>query len=439
MCFSWKLAVEEDQEAKRGESSKCQMTVSDNVEKYCASNCNKPKTKYGLSPLTFPTAIKCMIAAEALGSTCTGYTFSKDTDLGEFTTACLPGDVRNANGLGCHDPTPCWDSTCSNMSGFTGQTCRKRSAGADALDSAVREYCGGVGLGSPECACMNFPKLASPWCDRSTITCRPDILIPDATPEEAREACYAREFVQAIADQTGSTGYAAVQFSGCNPLPCWYEPCLSSPNERLITTRMADIQASGCKGVCYSIDNNSQFQYPMNASPLPLNANIQDSIGSQVTKRCCDGATACVPELPLVTAISPEVTLALNQAKRFPMAVNNQGDTDVVVQISSTEPWLSVTPDSLFVPSRGSAMVMLAWDDKVVSQEGRTWEATINLSYNDSQKDRTTKVTTKLTISGPVAPTVRVVTGVPSSFGWASGLLLAGAVTAFFLSGPLRD
>lgn len=439
MCFSWKLAVEEDQESKRGESSKCRTTVSGPIEKYCASDCNVPKTKYALTPITYPTADKCNAAAALLGSTCSGYTYSKDTDLGEFIMTCQPDDVMDSSGMGCHAPTPCWDSTCSDIFGYTRASCLKRSEGADYLDAAVRGYCNNVGLGSPECACMNFPRLASPWCDRATVTCRPDVLIPDATAEEARETCYAREFLQSSVDQGGHAGYSMVQFSGCNPLPCWYEPCLSSPNERLITTRMADIQASGCKGVCYTIDNNSQFQYPMNASPLPSSANITSSIGSQVTKRCCDGASACVPELPVVTAISPEVTLALNQTKRFPMAVNNQGDTDVVVQIESDQSWLSVNPGQLFVPARGSAMVMLEWDDQVVSVLGRTWVTNLKIKYNDSQQDQTTTIETRLTIGDPVAPTVSVVSGVPPNFAWSSGILLAGAAAIFLLSGRLVD
>ena len=65
-------------------------------------------------------------AAALLGSTCSGYTYSKDTDLGEFIMTCQPDDVMDSSGMGCHAPTPCWDSTCSDIFGYTRASCLKR-------------------------------------------------------------------------------------------------------------------------------------------------------------------------------------------------------------------------------------------------------------------------------------------------------------------------
>ena len=150
--------------------------------------------------------------------------------------------------LGCYAARPCWDSTCSNVYNAANVVCKQQEVpGAASYDGAVRDYCNGVGMGSWECQCMNFSSLSSTWCERAAQSCRPDVLMPQASADDQKEACYAQEFMQ---EGDGNT-LEVIQFSKCNPLACWYGPCVArGPNERVVTTHMLETQLQGCSGVC---------------------------------------------------------------------------------------------------------------------------------------------------------------------------------------------
>ena len=242
--------------------------------------------------------------------------------------------------------------------------------------------------------------------------------------DERKEACYAQEFLQSTAD-----GYAAVQFSRCNPLPCWYEPCLAGPDQRLITTRMGDIQAGGCAGVCYQVQGADTLRYPVSASPLPASANLQNKFATAVISKCGQATN----DRPLITMKSLNVELAQNQDKRAQVAINNEGDTGVMVTVTTgqDQPWIGTNVQGLptYVPARGSTQIVVEWDQSIVGvSSGKTFAGTVTVSYNDGVQDQQTQATVDLSVVDPVAPVVRTTKGIPREFIYGSAGLLVGAV-----------
>lgn len=420
-CYDWKVAIEARQEEERGVKATCESQQSSAQADEC-QNCTAPTPKYSLNWTTYRTAASCLAMTKG---TCSGYTFADDTDVGEFHEACSPGDVLSNDGSSCHDPKPCWDDKCKDQQAYSKAQCdTHRAPGADSFDEAVRQYCRGLGRGSAECACMNFPDQASPWCDRATVSCRPDVLMPQATDDERKEACYAQEFLQSTKD-----GYAAVQFSRCNPLPCWYEPCLAGPDQRLITTRMGDIQAGGCAGVCYQVQGADTLRYPVSASPLPASANLQNKFATAVISKCGQATN----DRPLITMKSLNVELAQNQDKRAQVAINNEGDTGVMVTVTTgaDQPWIGTNVQGLptYVPARGSTQIVVEWDQSIVGESsGKTFAGTVTVSYNDGVQGQQTQATVNLTVVDPVAPVTRTTKGIPREFIYGSAGLLVGAV-----------
>ena len=447
-CFDWKNAIEAAIVQQETGKTSCAQKNLQTVQDECKA-CTKPSAKYALNAVTvFSTQEDCLQDASNNATpqgkaSCQGFTWSDDTAEGEFTQVCSTGDAPYTDpvtlGVSCHTAKPCWDTKCADPVDYAESQCKGDHTveGAASFDSAVRQYCDNDGFGSLECKCMNFPTLASSWCERGQQSCRPDVLMPGADQQDVDESCYAREFVQQNPD---GTGFTAIQFSGCNPLPCWYSACRASPGQRVVTTHMLKTQLTGCASVCMQTVNDLSLEFPNLASPLPADANIAGEVDAEVIQKCGAGgnvASACV------VMNNPTVSLASNQKLSAPYTIDNNGDLGAVVSIKVSQPWLIPSQTQIFVPARGSVPLTMNWDATKVNQAGSTYTATVSLSYASSGQACTNPFVTTLALRllDPLPPVRFVEKVFPSSFKIAlyslvgvSAAMLVGAGIAEFYS-----